>query len=101
VVECRNCRREFSRLEVDRQGWCESCRNVVVRRATVWARIAAVLVTMSVMVWIATGVLTSQRFLVLWMLLLAAMYLLIYKIVRRIAFELIRSRGVQPPDLDA
>lgn len=100
-VECRNCGREVSRLDVDRQLWCSECRGVVVRRATIWARVAAVLVTFGVVVWVATGVLTSQRFLVLWMLLVAAMYLLVYKIVRRVAFEIIRSRGVPAPPTDA
>jgi hypothetical protein len=101
LLECRNCGREVSRLDVDRQRWCGECRDVVVRRATVWARLSALLVTGAVIIWIATGVLTTQRFLVLWMLLVAAMYLLIYKIVRRIAFEVIRSRGVPPPEPDA
>jgi hypothetical protein len=100
-VECRNCGREVPRLDVDRQFWCADCRDVVVSRATVWARLSAVAVTVGVIIWISTGVLTTQRFLVLWMLMVAAIYLLVYKIVRRIAFEVIRSRGVPPPEPDA
>jgi hypothetical protein len=77
--------------------WCPACRQEVIRRASNWARAAALLVALLVGLWIATAM-RSTRFLVAWMLLLAASYALVYKIVQRVAFEIIRARRVPVPE---
>jgi hypothetical protein len=73
--------------------WCTACRAEVVRRSANWARAAGILVTLLVAVWIAT-LMRSSRFLMAWMLMLAACYFLVSKIVQRVAFEIIRSGRV-------
>jgi hypothetical protein len=40
----------------------------------------------------------STRFLAAWMAILAMAYILVSRIVRRVAFEIIRARGVPAPE---
>ncbi len=49
------------------------------------------------MIWILATVGTAPRFLVGWLALVAATYFFLYTLTRRVAFEVIRGRGVEPP----
>ncbi len=95
---CRNCGIEFPADELDANGWCASCRQVVVRRATLVARIAGAVVAVIIAVRIFFYVVPSERFFVFWLALIALAYYLVYKITRRVAFEVIRGRGVPPAE---
>jgi hypothetical protein len=94
---CANCGRKVPPGELDAAGWCKACRAEVVHRASLYARGAALFVSLMVAAWIAVVVGPSSRFLVGWMALVAATYLVTARLVRRIAFEIIRNRGVAPP----
>lgn len=94
---CRNCRRPFPAGELDASGWCEKCRAVVIRRATVAAWIAAALVATATAVLLLSLVDVDPRFLIVWIVLLLAVSLAAFKVAQRVAFEAIRSRGVPPP----
>jgi hypothetical protein len=96
TLPCRNCGRDFPEQDLDDKRWCESCRSEVVRRATRWGRAVALLSALLLGLWIALGIGPSERFLVVWMVLVAATYVFMSKLVRRVAFEIIRSRGVPP-----
>ena len=100
TVACRNCGRRVSRSSVDHGGWCPACRKEVVRRATLVARIVGMLGGLLVGLWVATVARPDSRLLMLWLLLIAAIYFLLYKLARRVAFEVIRSRGVRAPAED-
>jgi hypothetical protein len=93
---CRNCGRPSTRL--DRQRWCDRCRREVVRRATVVARIAGVTGALLLMAWIVLFVGPTPRFLMGWLVLIAAVYFFLYKLTQRVAFEVVRGRGVPPPE---
>ena len=97
VGTCRNCGRERPAERLDRLRWCDLCRREVVRRASVVARIAAFIGTLLLVGWVVTVVGPSPRFLVGWLVLIAIVYFFVYKLTQRIAFEVIRSRGVPPP----
>jgi hypothetical protein len=93
---CRNCGRMRPPGELT-GGWCAECRAEVVRRATLPARISAAAfaaLLMVLLVWL--GALES-RFLVLWLALSALAAFAAYKVARRVAFEVVRARGVTPP----
>jgi hypothetical protein len=92
-VPCRNCGRLREPEQMDRLRWCGVCRQVVVRRAAVWARVAALAISLGVAAWIVL-VIRPTRTLVVWMALIAATYLVVSRLTQRIAFEVIRARGV-------
>lgn len=94
---CRNCGRERPADRLDRLRWCDRCRREVIRRATTVARITAVLGTLLLMVWVLTAIGPTPRFLIGWLVLIAAVYFFLYKLTQRVAFEVIRARGVSPP----
>jgi hypothetical protein len=94
---CRNCGRERPADRLDRLRWCDRCRREVIRRATVVARLTAVAGTLLLMIWILTAIGPTPRFLIGWLVLIAAVYFFLYKLTQRVAFEVIRARGVPPP----
>ncbi|HEV2130098.1 MAG TPA: hypothetical protein VGR27_03320 [Longimicrobiaceae bacterium] len=99
TIPCRNCERLFPDEELDRLRWCPSCRQVVIRRANLWARGVGLLAGLAAAAWVTFGIGPSPRFpLVLWLVLIVAVYYFTMKIIRRIAFEVIRSRGVPPAE---
>jgi hypothetical protein len=96
--ECRNCGRTYPGDRLDRLRWCERCRAEVVRRATRVSRIVAVSGAALLLLWIFATVGSAPRFLVGWLALVVATYFFLYTLVRRVAFEVIRGRGVPPPE---
>jgi apolipoprotein N-acyltransferase len=98
VLACRNCGREYPSSRLDRQRWCDRCRREVVRRATRVGRLAGLLGALALIGWLAVSLGSAPRFLVGWAVLVAAVYFFLYKLTQRVAFEVIRSRGVPPPE---
>ena len=94
---CRNCRRPREATSLDQFGWCERCRGVVIRRATLAARLVAALGLAIAAYLVFSEIDPGPRSLIVWLVLLVAMYGLLYKVTQRVAFEMIRSRGVAPP----
>jgi hypothetical protein len=94
---CRNCGRTRRGEKPDSAGWCAACRAEVVRRATVPAWIATLVfaVLLGAALWWA-GAFVS-RFLVMWLALAALAAFGAFKVARRVAFEVVRARGVTPP----
>jgi len=74
--------------------WCPECRAVVIRRATRVARIGAVGIAVLLMLYIFSNVGTSPRFMMIYLIMIAAAYFFLYRMIQRVAFEVIRSRGV-------
>lgn len=66
----------------------------MVQRASRWGRGLALLLTLALGVWIAAAIQPSTRFLVGWMAILALAYAVLLRIVRRVAFEVIRARSI-------
>ncbi len=98
-LPCSNCGRLYPADELDRQRWCKSCRAIVVRRATYWAVGAGLVAAAVTLAWVIQGIGRSPTFpLVLWMVMIVAVFYFVYKIVRRVGFEIIRSRGVPPAE---
>jgi hypothetical protein len=93
-VLCRNCGRPAEK--VDPVGWCPVCRGEVLRRASGWAwGVAALAAVPAAVLFLRTGVLAS-RFVILWVALAAGLLFVLFKVARRVAFEVIRGRGVPP-----
>ena len=97
---CRNCDRRYPLDHLDRRMWCPDCRREVIRRATRVARIVAFVTAAALAIWVFSMVGPESRFLVFYMVMIAAAYLFIYKLTQRVAFEIIRERGVPPPELE-
>jgi uncharacterized membrane protein len=93
---CVNCRRGGDDAKLDTGGWCAACRAETVRRAELPARLATGVAGLLI-VWLLFhfGALTS-RFVVLWIALGVLIGFGAYKVARRVAFDLIRDKGVTP-----
>jgi hypothetical protein len=94
---CPNCHRRYPAADLDQVGWCDRCRAVVIRRATLTGRLAGIIGSLAVGYWIFGVLNPDDRFLMVWLLVVAVVYGFLYKIVQRVSFEIIRSRGVPPP----
>ena len=95
---CRQCGRESADGKADAAGWCAECRAGVVRRATPLAlAVAAVFAVLYLVVLAWTGGLQSTNFVVFWLALGALLSFATYKIARRVAFDVIRSRAARSP----
>jgi hypothetical protein len=77
--------------------WCPDCRRVVIRRATWFGQGVGLLAALSLALWIFSLVGPSPRFLMAYLIMVVAAYFFLYKLTQRVAFEIIRSRGVPPP----
>lgn len=73
------------------------CRAVVIRRATWWGRAAGVISAIILGTWILLAI-RPEQFLVVWLVLVALVYLFVSTLVRRVAFAVIRERGVSLPE---
>lgn len=96
--ECANCGRRFPSNQLDRQNWCPDCRRVVIRRATLAARVVAFVAALALALWIFTMVGPSPRFMLAYVAMIVAAYFFLFKMTQRVAFEVIRGRGVPPPE---
>ena len=96
-LPCRNCGREHKPAALDRRLWCPDCRGEVVRRSAIVARITAFVFALGLAFWIYTLVGSAPRFLIIFVAMVVAAYFFVYKLTQRVAFEVIRSRGVPPP----
>ena len=94
---CRNCGRVFPVSKLDRRMWCPDCRGEVIRRARLFARIAAISFSGGLAIYIFTQIGTSPRFMTAYLIMVAAAYFLTLKLTQRLAFDLIREKGVPPP----
>jgi hypothetical protein len=95
---CRNCGQPREATSLDQFEWCERCRKVVIARATIAARVVGAIGLAIGAYLVFARVSPGPRSLILWLLLLVAVYALLYKVTQRVAFEVIRSRGVKPPE---
>lgn len=86
--------------DLDPNDWCDECRKQVVRRATLVGRLTGVLAAVAAAAVLFATVEIDPRFLAGWLVLVAAVHLFVYRLVRRVAFEYIRARGVPPPPED-
>lgn len=93
---CRNCGRERPADDLDASDWCAACRQVVIDRSTLVARIVGVIAAVITGAVIFIYVVPSERFFVFWLVLVVLIGYIAYKFTRRIAFEIIRDRGVPP-----
>lgn len=100
TAACANCRRDVPASSLDPSGWCAACRREVVRRATVVAHVVGGLGGLLAGLWVVMVVKPGPRFVLIWLILVAAIYFILYKLARRVSFEVVRSRGVRPPDED-
>lgn len=92
---CARCGRTVSKAEQDDAGWCAACRDELVTRASRWAYAAAA----AAVVLVATlvfALVDPTRFLIFWLLLLGIVVFLAFKVARRVAFEMLRTRGGGP-----
>ena len=94
---CRNCGREWLPSELDRRFWCPDCRAVVVRRSALIARVTALTVALGLTFWIYTLVGSRPQFMMIYIVMVVLAYFFVRRLTQRVAFEIIRARGVTPP----
>jgi F0F1-type ATP synthase assembly protein I len=94
---CRQCADEVAGETADRRGWCKACRRKVVRRAGGLAVIPAVLVAAGYYWLIDRYDLFKSNFLMIWIALGVAIGYVVFKIARRVLFDVIRARTARRP----
>jgi len=96
-ARCRNCGRVRAAGTLDSAGWCVACRATLLRRATLWSVLAGL--AAAILIATLVGLLVHPtQFVVGWIALVVIAYWIVAKFVRRVAFDLIRARGVPPPE---
>ena len=86
------------RESLDARGWCPECRAAVIARARPWAIAAGLLAGVASLVAVVLLVSPTLRIpVVVWVVVAGAIYFVTFRVVRRVAFEVIRGRGVPPP----
>jgi hypothetical protein len=90
----------FPGNKLDRSMWCPDCRQVVIRRATLVGQGVGLLTALLLALWIFSMVGTAPRFLMAYVVMVVAAYFFLFKLTQRVAFELIRARGVPPPEVE-
>jgi hypothetical protein len=94
-VACKRCGRLTPASEVDDSGWCAECRAAVIHRATIAAHAAVVATAVGLIIVLFALVRASPQFLVLWLVLVAGACFVLFKLVRRVAFEWYRARALR------
>ncbi len=90
---CRACGRQFGEGEKpDANGWCAKCRALLVSRSTRVAWLPTLLFALAFYALVAWGGLLESRFMVVWLALGVALAWVTFKVARRVAFDVIRSR---------
>jgi uncharacterized membrane protein len=94
---CRNCGHRLTGGETpDHQGWCKACRAVVVKRSSAWA-VLPTLALVAVYVWVLWRFgLFDSMFVIVWIALGIGLGWVMFKVARRVLFDVIRNRGVKP-----
>ena len=72
---------------------------MVIRRATLAGWVVAAVVALLAAVLVFALLRPGPRFLIVWLLLIAGAAGLAFKVTQRVAFEVVRSRGVPPPEV--
>ena len=90
---CRICGRAFGEDEKpDANGWCATCRARLVSRSTRVAVLPALIFAVLFYLLVAWSGVLGSRFLVVWLALGVALAWVVFKIARRVAFDVIRGR---------
>jgi hypothetical protein len=93
IGPCRVCGRGFEEGEKpDANGWCARCRALLVSRSTRVAWLPTLLFALGFYALVAWGGLLESRFMVVWLALGVALAWVTFKVARRVAFDVIRSR---------
>lgn len=93
---CANCSAVHPLEELDARGWCTACRTEVIARARRVAIAAGLLAGLATLVGVVLLTPSLRIPVVVWVVVAAAVYFVVFRIVRRVAFEIIRGRGVTP-----
>lgn len=91
---CRRCKRPFAEGEApDPHGWCQRCFREVVRASTGIAVLPGIVVGLLYGWLLLHFGLTESRFVIVFLALGAVLAWLAFKVARRVAFDVIRSRA--------
>lgn len=93
---CRNCGRPREGSP-DPAGWCAPCRRVLVARTLLPAGVTTVLFVVLLLTLLGWMGAFESRFMVAWTALAALLSLAVWKVSRRVAFEVMRARGSIEP----
>lgn len=94
---CANCGHDHPATDVDVAGWCQRCRARLVRRSRLVARLVAFLFTLVMALLIYGQTRGDSGFLLGYVIFVVVSYFLVARITQRVAFEMLRARGVSPP----
>lgn len=93
--DCTKCGKHFRGQKADDAGWCEGCRKQLIRDSTRQAYLPAV-VAAAAFLWLLwwSGLLESPL-MAFWLALGAVLTFVVYKVARRVLFDLLRGRATE------
>jgi hypothetical protein len=94
TLRCRRCHRIRTADELDRMMWCEDCRLADRRRGAWVGRIIAFCAGIALSFWIAIRVEPSRDFLVIWALVVIAVFYLLSRLGQELVYGVARVRNV-------
>lgn len=89
---CRNCGRSREGSP-DPAGWCAPCRRALVARTLLPAGVTTVLFVVLLLTLLGWLGAFESRFMVAWTALAALLSFGVWKVSRRVTFEVLRARG--------
>ncbi|HEX8392549.1 MAG TPA: hypothetical protein VF665_09365 [Longimicrobium sp.] len=91
--DCSACGRHREGERPDDDGRCASCRGVIIRRASLWAWVPAVLLAAGYLWLLLTWDLLESTAMVFFLALGAGLAFVAWKIGRRVAFDMLVTRS--------
>lgn len=100
TLRCRRCGRVRTTDELDRMLWCDDCRIAERRRAAWLGRAGAFAAAIALSFWIAIEVQPSDRFLVLWALVVIVAFYLLSRLGQELGYGIARVRNLPGARVD-
>ncbi|HET8657347.1 MAG TPA: hypothetical protein VFL93_17600 [Longimicrobiaceae bacterium] len=94
-ARCRRCGRLVAEARLDPEHWCADCRAWVISRATPVGHVGGALGAIGLLVLLFLVVRARPGYLIVWLVLAALLYWFLFRLVRRVAFSVIRSHAAR------
>jgi len=96
--DCRRCGRRVRGEKPDDAGWCEACRTQLIRRSTRQAWVPALVVAAAYLWLLWWSGLLATPLTAAWLAVGAVFVFVVYKVARRVFFDVLRGRSNVDPE---
>jgi len=89
---CVECGEVKPTESLDRELWCDDCRGRATRVAARWGRVAGLVGSVLLAIWIGVAVAPSGRMLIGWAVVVLVSYRIVGRLGRELIFGVLRAR---------